>query len=234
MERKTHDLPHFTVELWLEMWRGLIAATNVTTGTIIRPSFAYYQLCAIYNDVRRHYHDLGHINAGVGEWAAIKPLLAEPYVWLLAWTYHDYRCNPGGLDNVDGSANDAAELWGKIGLPKVLAEFERLVRTISYSDHSTLTDDPDIRLFCDVDLLPLAIDRSEFMQNTLRLCWEYRTVGIYEPEAMARMTAFLEKLVARGRIYQSEHYASHEQAARDNIAHLVDLVKYGYPLVVKK
>lgn len=181
------------------------------------PATLWPQLLAAYAEPPRAYHDVRHLLDVLERFAEVQREVGwrHPREVYLALLFHDAVYVPGTHDNEEESALLAVRAL--TGTDVDVARVAHLVRLTAR--HGTLSrEDVDAEealfLDCDVAVLggaPEAYDAYE--QGVAR---EYAAVP---PELYAAgRRRFLEGLLARERIFLSEHFhARREAAARENL-----------------
>lgn len=216
----TSDCQYFTRTLWFELWQNL-SERNLSKSQVGNPSYAYYLLAEKYQGSHRHYHDLSHIDQSVGLWLKIRHLMNDPWACLLALVYHDCILDPYAKDNEAKSADEMERVYLEVGLFRdATLHFAR--RCVSATDHTHLSDDNDVQLVCDIDLVALAADWDTFDANTMKIFREYHQTD-YPAFCQGRIEV-LERLAARG-VFQHPAFKPLETRAQQNIQHSVERMK---------
>lgn len=171
----------------------------------------------------RPYHNLEHI----GDCLKRLPELMDAAMWrldsgdriyreelIVATIYHDCVYNPRRSDNEEESADVAVA-----GHPYLDTSIIR--RAVMATKH---TGEPlqliEQRILVDVDLAGLAADYGTFDKATMAIRKEYAHVD--DRTFWAGRIAFLEKMLARERIYYTAlYFERYEEAARRNLARSV-------------
>lgn len=215
---------HLTLELWLEMCHELSRTVRAGPNKSQSPEQVYERVCATYNAPGRWYHNLAHIDAGVGEWKQHHAAghFDDPYATLWAWVHHDIA-----LFSEIASLRVAQQHWLNIGWSVIPGQFGHMSFVVMASDHQKLVDYRDAQLSCDFDLMNLALPIKQFELNTQRLIWELPHLEdriarkAQEAKFWFETVDFLESLVKRGRVFQTDYYQHLEGKARTNIEILV-------------
>jgi predicted metal-dependent HD superfamily phosphohydrolase len=171
----------------------------------------------------RAYHDLGHVGEVLRHYAEVAngPGWRQPREVAFAILYHDAIYVAGAQDNETRSAHLAREhlahWWAGEGIDanRVAALIELTARhgTLSRED----VDDEDARLFLDCDMAILGAEPAVFDAYDRGIAAEYRGVVPAWLFAINRKR-FLKGLLARERIYLSDHFHARLDApARNNL-----------------
>jgi predicted metal-dependent HD superfamily phosphohydrolase len=195
---------------WSEVWLRLGARGDAT------PTF--HQLLAAYSDPVRSYHNVEHLQHCLAELdahgtSAVRRDEVEAGLW-----FHDAVYVPGKSNNEERSARLAETELRRGG---VQAEgISRIAALVMATTHTTLAEDPDQRLICDVDLAILGSPPESFDRFEERIRQEYRWV----PAALYRhsRSAVLRQFLERPAIYQTHGFAAkYEGQARRNLERLL-------------
>ena len=146
---------------------------------------------------------------------------APDAVRLAAW-FHDAIYDPRTARNETDSAQLAAEVLGRLGVPAaVTAEVARLV--LVTADHQPDDGDADAALLCDADLAVLAASRTEYQEYAAAVRDEYAFVS--DDAFRKGRAAVLREFLGRSQIYQiSILRARWEKSARANLEHEVSIL----------
>lgn len=168
-----------------------------------------------YNDGKHVYHTLdNHIEPGLRLIHEHILKTEHPNTIMCAWVFHDLIIDPIRHDNEQRSAELCREVLLSIGIPA--SKVEEVVQLILATKHSDPVGDLDKRFICDIDLSFLALDFSDFVNNTNKLRQEYGD----RPEAdfVRGEMAFFERLLNRDKIFQTEIFQNlFEKRTRRNI-----------------
>jgi predicted metal-dependent HD superfamily phosphohydrolase len=189
-----------------DLWRRAGAATDA--GKV------FDELVQAYEEPHRRYHGMSHLRHCLAELDGAPPegvdtSLAEAALW-----FHDIVYAPAAPDNELRSADRAAGALLDAAAPEARAR--EVARLIRLTDHARPADDPLGALVCDVDLSILGRPPGEFAEYENGIRAEYRSV----PEQVYRAgrTSMLARLLARDRIYRTEHFLkAYESTARRNL-----------------
>lgn len=214
---------------WCEPARGVSSPVDLRFDRMMSPitDVVRSELVRIYTAPDRHYHDLAHIEAMLGLMRAHEQCWRDPTSVEAAIWFHDAVYDTHRHDNEERSATLAAErLAGQLSPSRV----DRIAAMIRASaDHvvPSLADAAarsDCALFLDLDLAILGSAPSDFAAYESAVRKEYGWV----PEArwLEGRRRVLQRFLARPTIYLSPQFqASHETAARRNLANALALLK---------
>lgn len=177
------------------------------------------ELARRYDDPRRAYHNLGHLEHCFAELeeARLHPAFvgrdlgaAEYALWL-----HDAVYQPFSSQNERHSAQLASELGERLGLPSSM--IATAARCIEGTRAHAATDDVDEQFVYDCDLAILGQAGPRFALYQRQVRQEYRWLPDWY--YARRRRAFIEALLARPTIFQSEPFRGrYERQARANLA----------------
>ena len=193
-----------------ERWRSLWARLGARGD----PAPPFEGLVARYSESHRAYHTLDHVAHCLDEFEAARTLALEPSVVELALWLHDVVYDPRAKDNEEKSAARALEIARYAGLPDALGR--RVSDMILASAHHAAPDDPDTRLFTDIDLSILGQPEAAFDEYERRVRQEYAWV----PEALFRAgrSAILRSFLERPSLYGTDFFrGKYQNAARANL-----------------
>lgn len=214
------ECQYFTLDLWFDLWQNL-SERNLSGSHVSKPSYTYYSLAEKYQEAHRHYHDLSHIDQSVGLWLKLRHLMNDPWACLLALVYHDCILDPYAKDNEVKSADEMERVYHEVGLFRD-ATLHSARRYVIATDHARLSDDNDVQLVCDIDLVALAADWDTFDRNTMKIFREYHQT---DDQAFCEgRIKVLERLAARG-VFQHPSFEPLEVIAQKNIHHSVERLK---------
>ncbi|MFW9972282.1 MAG: hypothetical protein ACFFDF_19005 [Candidatus Odinarchaeota archaeon] len=191
-----------------------------------------------YISSNRAYHNLDHINLLLSEVKRFKNRIDDYDSVLFAIWFHDIIYNPQRENNEERSAKYAKRFLVKINYEKTRiqkvqdliekldgewirkGEKEFILRT---KDHSIRngTEDKDIKLFLDLDLLILGMKREEFIKYAKNIRKEYEFVpdDIYNKERKKILNKYLNSQF----IYKTKKFRElYEKQARRNIKFEID------------
>lgn len=195
---------------WLNLWDRLGAEGS---GHSI---FAH--LTASYAEPGRAYHTAGHISDCLAQLDSVREAARHPDEVEAALWFHDAVYLPGGSDNEDRSAALAEASLMACDVPREVAQ--RIARLILATRHLTLSDDPDTRLLCDIDLSILGREPAVFDEFERRIRQEYDWVP--EPIYRTSRAEILSGFLRRRSIYQTDVFrARYEAPARANLERLM-------------
>lgn len=198
-------------EFLYQQWQNLFKSFN---GDEPFCKGEYKKIEQAYSKSNRHYHTLKHI-----KFMLIKAIelgyspLEHPALFWSIWL-HDVIYNTFTKDGEEKSAEYAARLLEKINANNEL--IERVSVYIKASAHRNQgTDDGELNLFLDLDLMILGQSRAVYMEYTRKIRKEYALIPlpIYKSGRKKMLKAFL----AAEKIYQSPAFRKYEGQARENI-----------------
>lgn len=191
---------------WIGFWSRLGAAG--------KPEPPYRELAARYAEPHRAYHTLDHISHCLDELDGARAQAREPLSIEMALWYHDAVYDPRAADNEEKSAAVAVEVLRAAGLPEDFGR--RVAELIRSSTHRSVAEDPDARLFADIDLSILGQPEDVFDEYERRVRKEYPWVP--EGAFRAGRAAILRRFLERPALYGTEHFrGKYERAARENL-----------------
>jgi predicted metal-dependent HD superfamily phosphohydrolase len=172
-------------------------------------------LVARYADPRRHYHNLGHLQAVLDAVAALSAEAAEPRVVTIAAWYHDAVYDVRRDDNEERSALLAEQTLSEAGLaPAAVAEVARLVRLTAA--HNPADRDANGAVLCDADLRVLASTDEAYLSYVAAVRAEYGHLS--DEQFRSGRSTVLEPLLALPTLYRTAHgQSAWEAAARRNL-----------------
>ena len=189
-------------------WRAFWARSGAKGNSL--PPFR--DLAGRYAEPHRLYHTFAHIGLCLKEYDAVRPEARQPDAVEMAIWYHDAVYDPRAADNEERSARLALDVAESAGL----AIGSRTAELIRASTHRSVPDDPDTRLFADIDLSILGQPGEVFDEYERGVRKEYAWV----PEAAFRAgrSGILRSFLARPSIYGTGGFrARYENAARSNL-----------------
>jgi predicted metal-dependent HD superfamily phosphohydrolase len=182
-----------------------------------------------YGEAHRHYHNMGHVDALLTGFAAVRDSLESPDAVELAVWYHDAVYDPHAGDNEAKSADLLlAELTGAVDVA-TLDRAEGMIRaTFGHRLPEELGGGArsDCAAFLDLDLAILGADESTFDAYDDNIRKEYRFVpdDLYRPARRAVLEGFL----GRPRLYFTEPASRRlELPARTNLQRAIDRLAGG-------
>lgn len=173
-----------------------------------------------YAEPHRHYHTLEHVRACLDLLESTREQFDDPDTAELAFWYHDAIYDSTRSDNEEASARLAKRELSELGVATdTVARVAALILATKHGsvDHrADASTAKDAALVSDIDLAILAADAEEFDRYERNVRREYAHLD--DATFRAGRAAFLEKLLAHERIYQTDAFADRfEQAARDNL-----------------
>ena len=192
---------------WASFWKSAGAAGD--------PEPAWRDLSARYGEPHRAYHTLRHIAQCLGEFDAVRTLARDPSVVELALWYHDAVYDPRKRDNEERSADLASAAAASMGFAPARAQAAAAL--IRVSTHRKAAEEPDARLFADIDLSILGQPAALFDEYERQVRVEYGWVP--EADFRAGRAAILKSFVERPFLYGTPAFREkYEAAARRNLA----------------
>ena len=187
---------------------------------------SFDQLHAAWRTGRRHYHELGHLVACLGELdaAAVEPACAD-LVELALW-YHDAIYEPGASDCEPRSAELLIAHAAALAIPASSARRAAdLVLATAHTRCAAPRGDRATDLIVDIDLAILGRDVLSFMD------FEYSVEEEYAPSSRFAFRIargrFLASLLAAPTLYRTEQFrARYEQPARAQLGALLRSPRY--------
>lgn len=191
------------------------------------PADQMVRLQAAYAQPPRAYHNWQHVQEVLGHVETVEadPGWAQPREVRLAALYHDAFYDVGRSDNEVRSAALAAQQIAR-WIPDAGIDPGRVVELIELtarhgqfvpSSFGSSARDEDTRLFLDCDMAILGAEPDAFDAYDRAIAAEYRPVvpaWLYR----TRRRAFLKALLARERIYLSDHFHRQlDMRARSNL-----------------
>ena len=177
-----------------------------------RAEAVYADLARHYGEPGRHYHTLHHVRRCLRDFDLAREAIAHGDLVELALWCHDVIYVPGAGDNEERSAD-----WLRRCAGDRIATCERICEAILATRHTRVPDELDVRFVCDIDLASLGAPRRQFHDNGVRLRAERPDLDDHAYAMHERR--ILEGMLARPRIYLTDYFHSHsEAAARGNLA----------------
>jgi predicted metal-dependent HD superfamily phosphohydrolase len=175
----------------------------------------YRRLADGYSEPHRDYHAMDHVLEMLDCLEQSGDLVEDRDVMELAVWFHDvvYDSTAPHGGNETASAELLAELCSGPAVSPAYA-------IIEHSSHHGPSDDPDTRLFCDLDLYRLAGSYETFLQHGEAVRREYAWID--DAAWKAGRTKFMARLQERPSIYQTDYWRDRlESQAQSNIARLL-------------
>jgi predicted metal-dependent HD superfamily phosphohydrolase len=192
---------------WLAFWTAAGAAGD--------PEPEWRSLSDRYEEPHRAYHTLSHIAHCLDELDSARGLAADAVAVEMALWYHDAVYDPRAKDNEQRSAGLAAQAAAVMGLSAGFGD--RVAGLILVSTHRAPAEDPDPRLFADIDLSILGQPEAAFDEYERQVRLEYSWVP--EPAFRAGRSAILRSFLQRPSIYGTGFFrGKYEAAARRNLS----------------
>lgn len=194
-------------------WRPLVARLGLAEGLA---DGIFDRLTAAYGEPHRRYHTLAHVVEMLDCLEQSRQLAVNCDALELAIWFHDavYDSTAAPGKNEAASAELLAELCPVDAAKPAYA-------IILHSSHHGPSDDPDTRLFCDLDLYRLAGSLETFLRHGDNVRREYAWVD--DAAWATGRAAFMAGMQRRPEIYQTAYWHDRlERQARSNIAHIVE------------
>ena len=173
------------------------------------------ELIAAYGESHRRYHTLVHIVEMLDCHVESRHLAANPDTIDLAIWFHDCIYDA----TLDHGENErlSAERLGAVYAGDCSAAAQAMIR---HSDAHGSSDDPDVQLFCDLDLYRLGVPFEIFDQHGRDVRAEY--AWIEDDVWTTKRNAFFQALLDRPVIYQTDYWRSRlEKQARENLSRTI-------------
>jgi len=190
---------------WIELAARMGARGNArAAGT---------QVLRCYQEGHRRYHNLVHLAECLALAEEASGDLQDADAVRCALYFHDAVYVVGAADNEARSAELARRTLSGLGLPE---EQVRLVeRLVLCTDHRAPPSDGDARHVVDIDLSILGQPPARYAEYAAAIEAE---AGLPPAEFARRRAAFLEGMLARGRLFHTERFAARfEPPARSNM-----------------
>ena len=204
IQSRPDGLPDLAATYWFPLARRLALPDSILEW-----------LLAAYEEPHRRYHDLAHIHEMLECLEASVDLAENPDSVALAVWFHDsiYDSTLPFGENERLSADKLAEMHEGKGS----AAAQAMIRHSACHEGS---DDPDVRLFCDLDLYRLGVDYGTFRKHGADVRAEYAWVE--EVEWMRKRNDFFRRFLERPVIYQTDYWRDRlEKRARENLARTI-------------
>lgn len=189
------------------------------SAPLMKRPFEWHLLSPLYQDPRRAYHDVRHIQTLQREILCLQ-IPEDLKMWLeaVAWT-HDAYNDPllGSPGNEDFSARLLNTSLGAVFTQEGL---ELAQVTIELTAHHSTTHqqiDPLSALFMDIDISHLGASYPVFIRNSQLISEEYRHCGVADTVLIEGYHRFFQSMLARPQLYYTQMYEHLEQPARDNL-----------------
>ena len=181
------------------------------------------ELVRAYAAPSRHYHTLRHIEALLDLAQTCADVITDLDAVEAAIWFHDAIYDTRRPDNEDKSADLAVARLTGTAAPDRIARIAAMIRATAdhrVRDFVDPCDTQDCALFLDMDLAILGASPAEFDAYEAAVRREYDWVT--EPQWRAGRREVLAGFLARPAIYAAAQFrASHEAAARRNLAHAI-------------
>ena len=173
-----------------------------------------------YEEAHRHYHDKEHLAHCLEQLDLAAAEIDRPDRIEMAIWFHDVVNDPGHSDNEARSAemfrDRANGLMGEDFL-------EAVVDLILVTTHRGAQRDREHQFICDIDLTSFGCPWERYVRDTRRVKAEFQGP---EEDYYRSKRAFLEDLLARPRIFQTDFFHDrYEERARGNIQRLLGMME---------
>lgn len=175
-----------------------------------------------YSSTNRHYHNLDHISLMLSEAKKFENKINDYDSLCFATWFHDIIYNPLKGDNEERSAECAKKFLDKIKYEekRIRKVQELILRT---KDHTIQNgnENYDMKIFLDLDLLILGIEREQYIKYANNIRKEYNFVpdDIYNKERKKILIQYLNSQF----IYKTKKFRDlYEKQARNNIKFEID------------
>ncbi|MFX1477540.1 MAG: hypothetical protein ACFFCI_05370 [Promethearchaeota archaeon] len=175
-----------------------------------------------YNLSNRQYHNLDHINLMLYEVKRFKNRIDDYDSVLFAIWFHDIIYDPLKSDNEERSAKYATQVLDKINYEKnrIQKVQELILRTKDHTIQNS-NESYDMKIFLDLDLLILGMERIQYIKYAKSVRKEYNFVSedIYNKERKKILNQYLNSHF----IYKTKILRDlYEKQARSNIRYEID------------
>lgn len=177
-----------------------------------------------YGSFNRHYHNLDHINLMLSEVKRFKNRIDDFDSVLFAIWFHDIIYDPLKRDNEERSAEYAREFLVKINYEKNrIHKIEKLILRTKDHTFQDGNENYDFKVFLDLDLLILGIEREQYVKYAKDIRKEYGFVAddVYNKERKKILKQYLNSQL----IYKTKKFRDlYEKQARNNIKFEIDII----------
>ncbi len=186
----------------------------------------FEMLTSLYAHPPRAYHTLDHIAASLATFDTARRLADAPDTVELAIWLHDSVYQPERSDNELRSADAAGMIAGLLGVaPEAIAKVRALVLL---TRHDALPASGDAALMADIDLSDLGAEPAAYARYAESIRREFAFAS--DPHFATGRHAFLERMLARERIYSTPYFRSElEERARANLRRELHEIELRYP-----
>lgn len=168
-----------------------------------------------WQEPHRSYHTMQHLHECLALLASVRDVAERPDEIELALWFHDAIYDTQASDNERRSAELAAAMLSEAGV--AAATVARVQAMVLATTHAAISDDPDTRLCCDIDLAVLGAPPERFDEYERQVREEYSWVPMFLYRR--RRAALLEAFLARPHLYATTVLRQRlETAARANLA----------------
>ncbi len=176
---------------------------------------AFILLAQKYAEPRRAYHNLSHIQALLQHAESFRHKLQNYDTVAFAIWFHDAIYNTRKGDNEEKSAELAAEILGKLSLPReLIATVQQMI--LETKNHQLLNNSADLKLFLDFDLSILGTSEEVYQHYSQAIRKEYSWVPYFLYRKGRKKV--LESFLKRERLYFTDAMKARlETQARRNI-----------------
>ncbi len=173
------------------------------------------ELITAYGEPQRRYHTLDHVVEMLDCHATSQHLADSPDTIDLAIWFHD--CIYDSTLEYGENERLSAERLGAVYDGDCSAAAQAMIR---HSAGHAASDDPDVQLFCDLDLYRLGVPFEIFDQHGRDVRAEFAWVE--EEVWTTKRNAFFQGLLDRPVIYQTVYWRDRlEKQARENMSRII-------------
>lgn len=222
-------------------WSTTPSSPTITPVSSPNLGFTPMQLIAksYYDRNNLDYHNWDHVNDMISR--IPKELRGDPRLPLLveAIVWHDAVYQPGALNNEERSA----ELFGAAAVTDpsfarddvfdmVPHQNKQIINMILSTQHHypIVAGDMLQEVIIDLDLFGLSLDWPDYINNGKKIFKEF---DIGEPHWREPRQKWVEKFLARDKIYQSGFFLNRELRARYNLEKELYLLKNKVPFITQ-
>jgi predicted metal-dependent HD superfamily phosphohydrolase len=189
------------------------------------PASLWVRLERMYASPPRSYHTLHHVGEVLHILDGVRAAAERPDEVELALWWHDAVYDARRTDNEERSAALTAIVAQELGAPDEVAE--RVRSLVLATRHTGEPLQGDAALIVDIDLAVLACADADYDKYAEAVRAEYRHVS--DDAFGTGRAAFLEKMLARERIFRTNALAGLEPHARTNMSRELLRLRLGPP-----
>jgi len=151
------------IDRWTDLWEAM---------NFSRPRTNFIALVSHYEDGKRTYHNMKHIQHCLDELDKVRELLADPHAAELALWMHDVIYDPKRADNEERSAEFALRCLISSGAAPQLV-LKVVAHILATKHHRVITNDPDQPFVLDCDMAILGQPNEAFDLYDTQIAQEY-------------------------------------------------------------